>query len=293
MDSGDNLIFGRFTREECGLPPTQNTGSSRRFIAARSFMLLAVLILAGWVAGVMTARWREMWVADLPAMVAGAAPEAIPGIMARGRMYATALPERPRMRRNLAIAALVASEGAPRRLGYYANARNLFLGLPEEYADSPAERFATELTAAGLHADLGDYDRAFAGLDRAEQALSALTDEGQRSSWRLNLINARAYFLAVAPDGQGRDPALALELAKLMMSSRDELPGGGHASDSAAFLDTFAAAWHAAGDAVRARATQTFALGLAETRGLDVYIRHYDEFADGGSPPSTENENGQ
>lgn len=277
--ANEPLIFGRYTREECGLPP-----AGRRFWRAggltlkRFFALLAAMAVLGWLAGMASARWREEWLAALPARVAAAATAAETSeLMTRGRVYAAALPGNPIMRRDLALAALAASENAPRRLGYCANAANLFRGIdPQRIPDR--EVFATGLAAAGAYAGIGEYGPAFQSLERAGAGLEHIADEERRRSLRLLLVNMQAYCLAIAPAGRGGDAEQALRLARLMITSRDALPGGGRASGSAALLDTYAAALDASGDSGRAAAAQSLALGLADAGGLDIYLRHYDAF---------------
>ncbi len=136
-----------------------------------------------------------------------------------------------------------------------------------------------EMALSGLHEETGDYGAAFAALDRAEQALSAAPDEQTRRSFRLLLVNAQAYYLALAGKEEGGDAARSLELARLAVSSRDELPGGGFASESAAFVDTLATARFRNGLGGEAVAAQRLALGLAPSRGLEVYLEHFDTFS--------------
>lgn len=276
----DKLIFGRYTREECGLPPRGLEGWRRAVTPLRALVLLAATAGAAWLGGEAMARWREYWVAALPSRVARADVNEVPALLQQGRMYATALPKRHRMRRDLALAVVTAAERMPRRLGYYATAAGLFRGLPLSAVAAGPERFATGMTAAGVYAEVGDYPAAFATLDETEKELEAIP-EPERRSYRLLLVNAQAYFLASADESKGGNPKKALELARLMVSSRDPLPGGGHASGSAALLDTMATAFNRTGETEQAKATQGLALGLAETSGLDVYLRHYDEFNKG------------
>lgn len=202
----------------------------------------------------------------------------IPGLLAKGRLYAAALPERPVMARDLAIAAMLAAERSPRRMGYYGNLAKLVDGLPEGLSATPAGDFMTELFFAGIHHEVGDFQKAFAALGRAEAALQKIEDEVERRSRQLLLANSQAYFLATAPKQAGRNPERALHLAQPMIAARDQLPGGGYASDSAALLDTLATAWYAAGQPERAAKIQSLALGLADGESLDTYLRHYDEF---------------
>lgn len=277
VEHRDNaLIFGRYTREECGLPP-EGWDGGRGPGFARALVLVAVLAAVAWGAGVLSARLREEWTGALFARIA-AAPENAPALLARGKMYAAALPERKRMRCSLALAALTAAEKAPRRLGFYANAANLFSGVEGEFVGPPAVAFGFAIMAAGVHGELEEYGSAFAELKRAEDALERIDDADTARKYRLVLVNARAYFLACAGPGQGGNPERALELAGLMITSRDELPNGGAPSGSAAFLDTLATARHATGDRAGAAAAQTLALGLADSDSLDAYLRHYDAF---------------
>lgn len=276
---GDKLFFGRYSREECGLPPAGAGRPSLKTGILKAAALFLALIGVGWLAGTLAARWRESWTAELPARAAAAPPDERSELMARGILYATALPERPQIARNLAFAGLIAAEKSPRRLGYYGNLANIFDRLEPADADGPDGDFAAELIASGVYTELNEYAKVFACIDRAGKALERLPDENARRSRRLLQVNAQAYALATAPEGKGRDPERALRLAELMITSRDELPGGGHASGSAALMDTLATARSAAGDAARALEAQTLALGLADSVGLDVYLRHYDEFA--------------
>lgn len=274
----ENPIFGRYSREECGLPPEAAGEPRRRTLVVRAVILLAALAVAGWLAGTATARWREAWLSALPHMVSQAEPAEASELLSKGRIYALALADRPAAARDLAMAGLVAAESAPRRFGYYANVANIFDRVDASQTGSPLAEFAAELMASGVYGELGEYAKAFACLNRADAALKKTPDEKERRSYRLLLVNAQAYYLATAPRGEGRNPEKALHLAQLLISSKDEIPGGGHASGSAAFLDTLASAWHATGDDARAEKTQAFALGLADSAGLDVYLRHYDEY---------------
>lgn len=273
----EKLIFGRYTRDECGLPP-KKTHPSRMGSILRPFFMLGVLLLVGWLAGTMTARWRKTWVEGLPYMVHRADPAEVSGLLARGRLYAMALPDNLDIRRDLAIAAVIASERAPRKAGYYGNLAILFNELRDVRFTTPLAEFAARLAASGVYAELNDYVKAFDALGMADRALAQMPDDQARNSHRMLLVNAQAYYLATAPALQGGNPEKALHLAQLLVSSRDGLAGGGYASGSAAFLDTLATAWHAAGDADKARLTQAFALGLADSVDLDTYIRHYDQF---------------
>lgn len=280
----DQPIFGRYSREECGLPP-----AGRKFwrvggLTVKGFFALLIgMACCGWIAGTASARWREGWTASLPAQISAAASAAErSGLMNRGRLYATALPDNQSIRRDLAMAALTAAEtDAPRRLGYYANAANLFRGLDPERIPG-GEAFATGLAAAGAYAEAGDFPAAFRALERAEAGLEHLAEDDESAeaarSLKLLLVNTQAYFLATAPRNRGGDPEKALRLAELMITSRDALPGGGFASGSAALLDTLAAARGANGEYARALDAQSLALGLADAGGLDVYLRHYDEY---------------
>lgn len=281
-NQGDRLVFGRYTREECGLPPAGSRLGEPALTPLRILLLLVALAAAGWLAGKAMARWRAMWLFGLPAQVAFASPDERPGLLFKGKVYAAAFPEQRGMRRSLALAALMAAERSPRRLGYYANAANLMRngGDGQEH---PALRFAMEVTAAGVFAELDDYARVFEALTRAEAALEEMPDGADKRGNRLLLINAQAYFLACANRMEGGDPEKALELAQLVIASRDPLPGGGYASGEAAFLDTLAMARFANGDRAGAVSAQTLALGLADAQSLDVYVRHYDEFFRGNN----------
>lgn len=277
---GDKLIFGRYTREECGLPPRGLEGWRRAITPFRVCVLVAATAAAAWLGGEAVARWREHWLALLPGRVATADIGEVPGLLQQGRMFAAALPDNQRMRRDLAVAAVTAAERMPRRLGYYATAAGLFRGLSLPDIPAGPERFATGLTAAGVFAEIGDFPTAFSTLNQAEKELEGIP-EPERRSYRLLLINAQAYFLADADESKGGNPEKALELARLMVSSRDSLPGGGHASANAALLDTMATAFGKTGETEKAKSAQSLALGLARPPGLDVYLRHYDEFNKG------------
>lgn len=283
----DRLIFGRYTREECGLPPRGREGWRSGVTPARVALVLLATAAAAWLGGVATARWREHWIGSLPGQVSRADPGDVPALLERGRMYAEALPGNRRMRRDLAVAVTAAAERLPGRLGYYATAAGLFRALaPAPSGGGRAgglERFYTELTAANVFAEVKDYPAAFAALDRAEAALEGVPEADARSH-RLLLVNAQAYFLAIADESLGGNPVKALELARRLVSSRDLLPDGRHASASAAVLDTMATAWHRVGDGEEAVRAQSLALGLADDLGLDVYLRHYDEFNSGIHP---------
>ena len=251
--------------------------------------ILAVIILlpaAGWLAGVLAAREREAWQETLPARAIMAPTESLSDLLSRGRAYALALPDRPGLSVNLALALSLAAERAPRRAGYFGNAANLFASLDAKRLGGPERIFEAELAASGVYAEIGDFAKSFASLDRAADALELVPDSEWRRRRQLLLFNNRAYFLATAPEPADRDPEQSLRLARLAVTSGDRLPNGDSASGSAAFLDTMASAWMAAGETERASQTQTLALGLAETDALEIYLRHYDELtADGGVRP--------
>ena len=276
-NQGDKLIFGRYTREECGLPPAGSRLGEPTLTPLRVVLLVLALAVGGWLGGKAMARWRALWLLGLPSQVAFAPAGERSGLLFKGKVYAAALPGQPGTRRSLALAALVAAERSPRRLGYYANAANLLRDAGDGQ-EHPALRFAVEITAAGVFSELGDHIGAFEALDRAGAALEEMPDGADERGNRLLLINARAYFLACADRSEGGDPGKALELAQLMTASRDPLPGGRYASGEAAFLDTLAMARFVNGDHSGAVAAQALALGLADSQSLDVYVRHYDEF---------------
>lgn len=281
MDIRENAIFGRYTREECGLPPRPCHRPGWRFYLSRAVFLIAALLGVGWLAGSANARYREAVVTYLPALVARSDTDEASRLLERGRIYAAALPDRAGMRRNLALAATVAADRSRRRLGYYGNIRTLLSAAGHGAGGATDEVFINELSASGVYAEIDDYQAAFSRLERAEQALEREKDESFRKSGKLLLANSKAYLMATAPEGSGRDPDRALHLAELMITSKDTLPGGGHASGSAALLDTLASAYHAAGLEDKAVTTQSLALGLADSQSLDIYIRHYDEFMGG------------
>lgn len=274
------LLFGRFSREECGLPPAGPDPFGERLGMLRPVVLLIALAALGWLAGRVMANNREVWVASLPAMLVGESPEKQSELMTRGKMFATALPDDPSMRRNLAIAAMTAADLSPRRAGYYGNARELLANRSAEavQGEPPIEAFFTWLTMAGLYEEAQDYQTAFTALDRAEKALSLVQDEALLRSCRLHLVNTQAWLLACAPREEGGDPVRSLELANLMITSRDTLLGGRHPSGAAELLDTLAMARFKNGLTQEAVSAQSLALGLADSRGLEVYLRNFDTF---------------
>ena len=278
---GEELLFGRYTREECGfVSPIGYGGPVRRALPVAAMLVL--LLAAGWIAGTFAARWREAWLAELPFRSTLATPGDASDLLALGRMYALALPARPAAAANLALALSWTAERAPRPAGYLGNAANLFAGIDDWRRLETGIAFPAALSAAWVFQEAGDYAKAFASLDRAAEALDAVRDEPRRLGGRALLLNSRAYLLAVAPAAAGgRDAQRSLALIRTALTARDELPGGGFPSGSAAILDTLAAAWLALGEGDRAGQAQFLALGLAESDGLDSYIRRYDEIAAG------------
>ncbi|MCC8116410.1 MAG: hypothetical protein LIP18_04540 [Planctomycetes bacterium] len=272
------LIFGRYSREECGLPPIGADVWHERFGVWKIVGLAAVVAILGWFAGGVSARYREARLRVLPAEIFRADADRVPALLAEGKMLAAALPHNRRMRRDLAYGLAVAGARARARLGDYGSAASVLDHVDSDSFAPGVERFAGLVTTAGFYEETGDFEAAFARLEAAEQALRDIPDDAMRNSYRLLLANARAYRLAIAPRNRGGDPDQALKLAQLMITSRDRLPGGGYASDSAAFLDTLAAARHATGDHAGAVQAQRMALGLAEQSNLAVYLNHYDEF---------------
>ena len=280
MAQPEEMLFGRYTREECGLPPKNADAFGERLGIVKTLVILALLSGAAWFGGRLYANYRELWVRQLPAAIAlaGDDAEARSNLMRRGSMYGAALPGRARVRRDLAFAAMTAAEYAPRRMGYIGNALALLEDAPSGGDETPLETVVRETALSGLREEAGEYVEAFAALDRAEKALSGVADEKTQRSFRLLLVNAQAYYLAMAEEPEGGDALRALELARLAVSSRDELPGGGFASESAAFVDTLAMARFKNGLAKEAHNAQRLALGLADSRGLEVYLKHFDTF---------------
>lgn len=278
----DRPLFGRYSREDCGLPPTNADVFGDRLPIAKTLGILVLIAVAAWTAGRMHASYREDWLRRLPGEIARAGDDAETrsALLRRGAMFAAALPERPRARRDLAFALMTAAEYAPRRTGYIGNALALLDGAEPAEDETPLEAFARETALSGLHEEAGNYEQAFAALDRAEKALSAAGDDATERSFKLLLVNAQAYCLATAAKEEGGDARRALTLARLAVSSRDALPGGGFASASAAFVDTLATAGWENGLKKEAMESQRLALGLAESRGLEVYLRHFDRFSD-------------
>ncbi len=272
------LLFGRYSREECGLPPVNPQPLRAGGFLMRVFVLVTLLVAAGWLAGAAAVRYREAWSDSLPGLVSMAEPDEMELLLARGRLYATALVDSQRVRDNLVVALTIAAEKAPRRMGYYGNIAQL-AALPRGRENDPQRDFAADLTASGVFAELNRYDQVFACLARADKALERYPEGETKRSHRLLLVNAQAYYLATAPLRSGGNPEKALHLSQLLISSRDPVYGSGHASDQPAFLDTLAFAWYAAGDPEKAVETQRLALGLSPTAGLDVYVEHFDTFA--------------
>ncbi|MCD8349410.1 MAG: hypothetical protein LUC93_02195 [Planctomycetaceae bacterium] len=276
MHHDNNLLFGRYPREECGLPPPGADFARERLPWRKTLALLVVTAILAWLGGTAMSRYRQSWLATLPSRVA-AAPLSAEVLLTRGRSYATALAGDPLARRNLAYAVTVAAEGSRYRLGFYANAETLFRGVDRDGLN-PLDRFAADYAASAVYSELGDNTRALASLESAAVALGTLP-QAEQQSYRLLYVNSLAYLLATIPEAEGGDAEEALRLATLMITSRDPLPDGSFASDSAAFLDTLAAAYDAGGRSSDAIATQTMALGLADSRGLDIYLNHYDQFS--------------
>lgn len=271
MDSGSELIFGRYTRRECGLPPVRR-GSGRGVLLLAWVALLAALAGIGAVAGRYAARLRAADAAQLPARIA-ADPSEAPRLLAISRLWAVSQPHNPDLRISAALGLAVQAEREPRRLGSWGTIASICRSLPADAEPGPSAR----LLFAGVFAELGEWGAAFAQLAGAEAQVEQLPDGPDRRSMQLLLLNTRAWLLATAPAGQGGNPEGALHIAQLAVTSRDKLPGGGYASGEAAFVDTLAAAWFAVGQQDKALQTQKLALGLA-AGDLSAYIENFDRF---------------
>ncbi|MCC8180068.1 MAG: hypothetical protein LIP23_04040 [Planctomycetes bacterium] len=276
-DRNAELIFSRYTREQCGLPPVSGGHTTRREAFRLAFILICLLV-AGWLAGLGVARWRLMWLQTLPNRIQSAAPGEVPELLARGRLFAASQAGNQAAEQSMLLALLTAAESSPRRMGYYGSAGAIIdqMDFSSQSADAA---FVSQLAAATIKTELEQFDQAFRLLAGADKALEQFSDTATSRARRLLLVNMQSYLLATVPPGSGRNPEKALHLAQLLITSRDQVAPGLHASDSAAFLDTLACAWHATGESGKAKLTQSLALGLADSDGLDVYIRHYDEFA--------------
>lgn len=276
----EKLIFGRYHRDECGLPPLEDKSLAKWKALARAVGAVCAVLVVGWLAGSLASRWRAMRLEALPGQMAKAVgPEEKSRLLAQGRILATALRDDPRARLSLAEACLIASVNAPRQMGYFGNIAALLAGVADRSGQSDLDVFRAESLHAHVLAELNRHNEALACLARADSALKNLPDNKMSRALRLNLVNLQAYILATAPGRHVRNPEKALHLAQVMVSSRDELPGGEYASGVAAYVDTLASAWYAAGDAEKALKTQTLALGLAKPGDLAVYLKHYDQFA--------------
>lgn len=280
----DQLIFGRYNREDCGLPALENPALAKWRFATRSLAILVAVLFAGWLAGGLAARWRALRLEALPGEVARAAGTGEAGsVLAKGRMLATALRGNPRASLGLAEAAFIVSQDAPRQIGYYGNIDSLLEGTGERLASSPVLAYRAESLHSAILLELGRHEEALAALARADKALAGIPDGPLARALRLNMVNQQAYILATADSPRVGNSEKALHLAQIMISSRDALPGGGYASASAAFVDTLAAAWFAAGQGEKALEAQTLALGLASPGDLAVYLKHYDLYASAGA----------
>ncbi len=107
-------------------------------------------------------------------------------------------------------------------------------------------------------------------LQRAGTLLEALPD-GAGDRWRDDWKNALAYLLASAGDAAVRDPERGLELIREVIAV---FPN----SEQPAYLDTLAEAYFGTRQPALALAVQRQALALAEPRGLEVYLEHYDAY---------------
>jgi hypothetical protein len=276
----EKLVFGRYRREECGLPPLENPFLARWKRPIGLALIVVAVLVAGLVAGSLRSRWRGMKLEALPNRIASASTrEEKDSLLGEGRILATALNDNPAARLHLAESCMVASIGAPRQKGYYGNAAMLLDGVGEALAGSPMQSFRAESMHAHVLAELDREVEAMEALGRANSSLNRLDDGRLLQVLKLNMVNLQAYILATATEPQVRNPEKALHLAQFMITSRDELPDGEYASGVAAYVDTLATAWFAAGNAEKALKTQALALGLAKPGDLSVYLKHYDEFA--------------
>lgn len=282
-DPRNALLFGRYTREDCGLPPVANPALARWKTVLWAAGFLAALVVSGWLAGSMTARWRGARLAALPGEVAAAKSQREKNtVIARGRILATALRDDPEALLHLAEACLVAAQDAPRQIGYYANVASLLDGVGDRLSFAPYLAFRAESAYSIALGELGRDREALQSLNRADQALTKMPENALQRALRLSMVNHEAYILATSPIRQIRNPEKALHLAQIMVTSRDILVSGEFASASPAFVDTLASAWFAAGDAKKALEAQTLALGLAKPGDLAIYIKHYDRYASAG-----------
>lgn len=275
-----NTVFGRYSREECGLPVADATGISLLKRTGRGLALLAAVILAGWLAGKMTSRWRAVQLENIVREVSRASNQLEKSeTLARGKMLAVALRKDPEALLLLGEACMMASVNAPRQVGYYGNAASLLEGAGKRLAANPFLAFRAESAYAIALSETDKDVEALAALERANRALDSLPDNEMKAALKLNLVNQQSYILATSPVRRIRNPERALHLAQYMVSTRDRLLTGEFPSASPAFLDTLAAAWFAAGEVEKAQEAQTLALGLAKPGDLAIYIQHYDQYA--------------
>ena len=276
----NNLVFGRYNRDDCGLPPLRNPALARWKAVTWSVVFFAVVVFSGWLAGSLTARSRSL---SLEALPVAAAEASLTGnaqaVLTRGRMLATALRGDPRAALGLAEAVFVVAQNAPRQMGFYGNVDSIISGIGEKLVFSPFHAFRARLLHSAVLLELGRNEESLAALKKADDALKDLPDGPLSRAFKLNVVNQQAYILAVSESPRVGNPEKALHLAELMISSQDVFPDGSFASSSAAFVDTLAAAWFATGQREKALEVQSLALGLASSRELAVYLKHYDLYA--------------
>ncbi|MDR3211693.1 MAG: hypothetical protein LBU79_07240 [Planctomycetota bacterium] len=274
----EGLIFGRYRRDDLGLPPRPHPLFKRVKQGLVLILLLVLLLGVGWFAGVAEARRHSRELESLSQRLLVAPPASRREILLRGRAALAADPGNPAAVVGLAEACLGVSSQAPRQRGYFANIARLLEGMPAGVASGSLLSFRRYILLAAVEEELGRHVAALAALSRAGHVMEGIPEGSVRRTLQLLLVNQQAYTLAVAPVGAGGDPGRALELARALLSSRDPLPDGSYASDSPAFVDTLAAAWFAAGYYPQARNTETLALGLANSDELAIYLEHYDTY---------------
>ena len=152
--------------------------------------------------------------------------------------------------------------------------------LESPAADAPPflECERLRLRAAAL-SELDRPAEALAILLQAK-AVSARLPDGFASFYRQILANDEAYLLALLsddPETPGRNnPARAVALAESVVGDWTPRPDGRRASEVAAYVDTLAACYRAAGRSADAARASEAALGLAEAGELAVHLKQYD-----------------
>lgn len=276
-------------RDALGLPSRPLSRPRWHLLVAAGAGVLAAAAALGYLAGTLRMDYRRTQFARGHAgLVREYDPTRVRDGLGRLEAQRAALVDDPRMRMAMASVYIHAAQVLPHQRHFLEQAWG------ELQAAAARLRDKTNAVTSRHVADLESHVLMELGRDQeARERFHTMTRLAEANKWDLQrrvqimFDNNLSYLLASAKDPSVRDPAQALRLAKGVIGCtamiEKETPAGEGTtyrlpSEVPSLLDTLAEAYHAAGDSRQALRIQRAALAMARSRGLDVYLKHFDKY---------------